>query len=136
MKDNAEHASGWFLKAESDLVTARRMLVGEGPYDTACFHAQQAVEKLLKGLLAFKNQALPHTHNLEDLQQLCMASAPDLKIGDMDLAELTPYAIEMRYDFSFWPDHDTASQAVADAERVREKVYAVLPADALPPQGR
>jgi len=81
----------------------------------------------LKGLLAFRNQPLPRTHNLEDLQQLCIAAEPTLNIGDMDLAELTPYAIEMRYDFSFWPDRDTAVQAMGQAERVREKVYAVLP---------
>jgi len=53
----------------------------------------------------------------------------------MDLAKLTPYAIEMRYDFSFWPDCDTASQAVDDAVRVREKVYAVVPADVTPAKG-
>ncbi len=132
MKNNAEHARGWFLKAESDLTTARQMLLGDGPYDTSCFHAQQAVEKILKRLLAFKNQALPHTHNLEDLQQLCIAAEPELEIHDMDLAELTPYAIEMRYDFSFWPDHDTAAQAVNDAEHVRKRVYAVLPANVMP----
>jgi len=79
MKDNAEHACGWFLKAESDLATARRMLAGDGPYDTSCFHAQQAVEKMLKGLLAFNGQVLPHTHNLEDLQQLCIAALPELE---------------------------------------------------------
>lgn len=36
---------GWFRKADSDLADARRTTASEGPYDTACFHAQQAVEK-------------------------------------------------------------------------------------------
>jgi HEPN domain-containing protein len=52
MPDRFELARGWFLKAESELNTSRHMMVGEGPYDTACFHAQQAAEKYLKGLLA------------------------------------------------------------------------------------
>ena len=52
MPDRFELARGWFLKAESDLITARHMVESDGPYDTACFHAQQAAEKYLKGLLA------------------------------------------------------------------------------------
>jgi len=58
MKDNKAHARGWFLKAESDLSAAQQVLAGEGPYDTACFHAQQSIEKLLKGFLAYKNGQL------------------------------------------------------------------------------
>jgi HEPN domain-containing protein len=45
MADRISHARGWLLKAESDLSAARRVLDGEGrPFDTACFHAQQAAE--------------------------------------------------------------------------------------------
>ena len=47
MKEELEEAQGWFHKAESDLATARRTAASEGPYDTACFHAQQAAEKYL-----------------------------------------------------------------------------------------
>jgi hypothetical protein len=43
---------------------------------TACFHAQQAVEKCLKGLLALHGQAFPATHNLEELQRLGEGSVP------------------------------------------------------------
>jgi len=32
------------------------MLGGKGLYDTACFHATQAIEKALKALLAFNAQ--------------------------------------------------------------------------------
>lgn len=52
MKDKSALARGWFRKADSDLADARRTTASEGPYDTACFHAQQAVEKYLKGVLA------------------------------------------------------------------------------------
>ena len=41
---------GWLRKADSDLATASRVVAGEGPYDTACYHAQQAIEKSLKAL--------------------------------------------------------------------------------------
>lgn len=45
MKDRSALARGWFRKADSDLADARRTTASEGPYDTACFRAQQAVEK-------------------------------------------------------------------------------------------
>jgi HEPN domain-containing protein len=61
MADRSTHARGWFLKGESDLSAAHRILDGEGPYDTACFHAQQAAEKFLKGFLALKDQPIPRT---------------------------------------------------------------------------
>jgi HEPN domain-containing protein len=42
----------WVRKAEHDLEAAKRILGREEacPYDTACFHCQQAVEKYLKAL--------------------------------------------------------------------------------------
>ena len=48
MLDEAALVRGCFLKADSDLNTAERMVEGDGPYDTACFHAQQALEKYVK----------------------------------------------------------------------------------------
>jgi HEPN domain-containing protein len=47
MPDELALARGWFLKAESDLNTANRVVESDGPYDTACFHEQQAVGKYL-----------------------------------------------------------------------------------------
>jgi HEPN domain-containing protein len=64
------------MKAESDLLTAKRVLEGKGPYDTACFHAQQAAEKYIKALLAFHEKPVPRTHNLEELERLCAALVP------------------------------------------------------------
>ncbi|MGH9396454.1 MAG: HEPN domain-containing protein [Terriglobia bacterium] len=70
MADELALARGWFRKAESDINTAKCMVEGDGPYDTACFHAQQAVEKYLKGLLALRGQPFQRTHNLEEMQHL------------------------------------------------------------------
>ena len=132
MHDRFDHARGWFLKADSDLHTAQRMLTGEGPYDTACFHAQQVAEKYLKGLLAFMEQPIPRTHNLEELQQLCIPLVPALQLTGVDLVELTPYAVQLRYDFEFWPDRETTEQALHIAERVRAAVLAAVPQEAHP----
>ncbi|MEM6430667.1 MAG: HEPN domain-containing protein [Deinococcota bacterium] len=103
MKNKADHARGWFLKADSDLSAARQILSGEGPYDTACFHAQQAVEKLLKGMLAFHEQAIARTHDLEELAQLCKTLDPSLTdaLERFNLANLSDYAVVLRYDDEF-----------------------------------
>jgi HEPN domain-containing protein len=132
MRDKFDHARGWFLKAESDRHTVKRLLAGDGPYDTTCFHAQQAAEKYLKGLLALMEQPIPRTHNLEELQQFCIGLVPTLYLTDIDLAELTPYAMQLRYDFEFWPDRETTEQALHIAERVRVAVLAIVPKEAHP----
>ena len=48
MPNKNDLARGWLRKAESDISDAERTLSSEGPFDTACFHAQQAAEKLMK----------------------------------------------------------------------------------------
>ena len=64
MKDQTDLARGWLTKARSDLVTITLVLEGPGPFDTACFHAQQAIEKTLKAFLAFHGRPIPRTHEL------------------------------------------------------------------------
>lgn len=127
MPDKLDHARGLFRKGDSDLLTARTMLAGDGPYDTACFHAQQAAEKYLKALLAFTNGPIPRTHNLEDLFDLCRRAQPAWSSPNLDLASLTPYAVELRYDFEFWPDHAAGADAVQIVEQLRAAVIALLP---------
>lgn len=76
MSTLADLVRGWLLKAESDLATARLVSDGPGPYDTACFHAQQAAEKCLKAFLAHARLSIPFTHNLEELEQRCLVASP------------------------------------------------------------
>ncbi len=132
MKSKEHLAQGLFRKADSDLADARRTVASEGPYDTACFHAQQAVEKYLKGYLAWREQAIPKTHDLEELQRLCLSLESIPELASLDLTELTGYAVELRYDAEFWPAHGTASDAVRLAERVRELILARVPDKARP----
>jgi hypothetical protein len=54
----------WLAKAESDLATARLLIIGEEPYfDTGCYHCQQAADKAIKAWLtaveALQNQIPP-----------------------------------------------------------------------------
>jgi HEPN domain-containing protein len=45
MRSNRDLARLLLRKAESDLADVRRTLTSEGPYDTALFHCQLAIEK-------------------------------------------------------------------------------------------
>ena len=132
MKDDAALARGWMRKGDSDLADARRTVDSDGPYDTACFHAQQAVEKYLKGLLAFHGQPVPRTHDLEELQRLCTPLLSLAEFSALDLTELSGYAVELRYDADFWPERDTASEAVALAEQVRTIIVRTVSTEAEP----
>jgi len=132
MKDKAAHARGWFLKGDSDLVNARRTVISEGPFDTACFHVQQAAEKYLKDLLAYVEELIPKTHDIEELQRLCLLFAPSSKLVALDLTVLSDYAVPSRYDLEFWPDRETATEGLHLAEQVREFVLAIVSKEALP----
>ena len=132
MNNQADLARGWLLKGDSDRTTAERLLDGPGPYDTACFHTQQAVEKYLKAVIAFAGRPIPRTHDLDVLYDQCVPMAPDLNLDRTQLATLTPYAVQLRYDNDFWPSEETAQQALDMVNRVRAAVLDVLPQDANP----
>ena len=53
----------WISRAENDLLNVRNNLAAqEIPWDTICFHSQQAAEKYLKAVLVFYDQPIPRTH--------------------------------------------------------------------------
>ena len=128
MKKKADIVCGWLRKAASDVVMLDAGLRA-GAYDGACFHAQQAAEKYLKGFLAFHDQPFPYTHNLGDLTELCAGIDVRFRTLTPQAAELTPYAVRLRYDDTFWPTVDTAKRARASALAIRDMVLQRLPKD-------
>ncbi len=130
MKGRADVVRGWLRKAASDIVTLEAAL-GAGSFDGACFHAQQAAEKYLKGFLAFHDVPFPYTHNLGDLTELCAGFDVLFHSLTPGASELSPYAVRLRYDDSFWPTLETANQARASAVTIRDFVLARLPKDIL-----
>lgn len=126
MNERIELVRGWFRKTESDFASARLCVVNSAALDTACFHAQQAAEKYVKGYLLAHKIEFPFIHNIEKLLELCAAQDSSfLEILDL-AATLTPYATGLRYDGEFWPTQDVAAQALQDAETIKEFVLARL----------
>jgi HEPN domain-containing protein len=132
MATQIDLARGWMQKGESDRVSADLIVQSPGPYDTACFHAQQAAEKYLKAVIALAGSPIPRTHDLEDIYDLCLAVEPGLVLDRTELDALTPYAVQLRYNPGFWPDQAQAQQALAIVDRVRAVVLSVLPPAAHP----
>lgn len=132
MNTQLELAQAWLRKADSDLFNVRLVADSSGPYDTGCFHAQQAVEKYLKAFLLRHGHPLPRTHDLEELELLCQALDPQLDLSPFDLAALTDFAVQLRYDVASWPSFAELEAALIKAEGVRALIvpYLATPSDA------
>ena len=126
MKKSSDLAKGWFRKGDSDLVSARATLKTSGPYDTVCFHAQQSVEKYLKGFLTLCQCSFPYTHDLIALNLLCKEIVSDWPILDETLSVLTSYGVNARYDLEFFPDLKTAQEALHLAVEVKNAVLKAI----------
>jgi HEPN domain-containing protein len=127
MKSRSDLVKGWLRKAESDLTNAQMCLDSGKVLDTACFHAQQAAEKVLKAYLCSLAVDFPFIHNLEKLVEACGKHDPSF-LSIKSLAQgLTPYAVELRYDEEFWPSPETAREAVGAAAAIKAFVLARIP---------
>jgi HEPN domain-containing protein len=129
---NLDFAGMLARKAENDWKTAAAILDHGLPVDTACFHIQQAAEKLIKALLAWQGVDYPLTHNLKVLLELSIPHFPALAEFLDSLPDYTNYALSLQYDDYDEPDRDEAVTAFETAKRFRAMVHSLLPAEARP----
>lgn len=122
-----EEVHAWFRKAEADLRNIELVLPADDcPFDTACFHAQQAAEKYLKGYLTYLGVGFPKAHDLEELVARLPASAA-LHLDDDALAELTQLAVAPRYPgWDEAVDRPLAERALATARAVKDAVLVAI----------
>ena len=98
MQPNHEFAMEWLHKANNDLLSARAVLASEyGITDVPCFHAQQTVEKALKGLLTHHGNAFRRTHDLMVLLAEVVQIVPALAKHREVCEELSEFAVDVRY---------------------------------------
>ncbi len=109
----AEIVQQWFRKAEHDLQNIRNNLNAEIiPTDTVCFHAQQAIEKLLKGVLVANAVHISKTHDLVKLLTDVAGIVPELLPYEEQLEDISEYGVGVRYpDDCFEPTLDEARHA-------------------------
>jgi HEPN domain-containing protein len=128
-----QYILNWIKKAEHDIMNARIIIehyssMNDAPFDTACFHCQQAVEKYLKAALLYFNIPIQKSHNLGSLVYLCIEKNPNFE-AIMEKAEtLTPFAVEIRYPDDFYlPTQTEAEEALATAIEIKNFILSYFP---------
>ena len=119
MNGPRDHALALLEKARHDLVAGRATLATGQATDMVCFHAQQAVEKSLKALLALRDVEYPRRHDLGELLELVGSLYPQAALPTEQLMALAPYAVEARYDEAWEPDAQEARRALELAEQAQ-----------------
>ena len=97
--EELEVADLFLRKAASDLSAARSLARDADQNDDVVgFHAQQAVEKSLKAVLAVRSAGIPRTHDLDLLTRLVAPGPGELPSELSGAKELSPWAVATRYD--------------------------------------
>lgn len=121
----------WVRLAEEDFLVAILSFRRAQPFTySACFHAQQAAEKYLKGVLVVQGVAFPRTHDLGMLVTLFPPGSDPLSVSPVSVSPvqlqlLAGYAVDSRYP-GMTPTSGEARQAILIAGRVRRACRAAL----------
>lgn len=117
-----DEADRWLTWAEEDLTLAQHTAADpEVVRRGACTWAHQAAEKALKALLVSEGRDPPKIHDLARLARM-LSEPAQASFDELDLAELTRWAIEGRY-----PDdlEEATSSDVDTALDTTESVVAI-----------
>jgi HEPN domain-containing protein len=128
----AQDTKAWVRKCLKDLRRAESALASAEPdTEDALFHLQQAVEKVLKAYLVWRDQPFRKTHDLLELSALCREVDPELSEPLQGLAPLTRYAWESRYPGQApEPAVEEAQSWLLRARQVLGLVLSCLPEEA------
>lgn len=108
----------WLAKADNDLLNIDNNLAAEqAPWDTVCFHAQQAAEKVLKAYLVYHGQRPTRTHDLVALLAKCVEVDAQLAFLEGDCRKLSYYAVSSRYPADLFEPEESDAHAMLEACR-------------------
>jgi len=92
----------WIEKANNDWTVVKILLASDSyPLDIVCFHCQQYVEKMLKGLLCLNEMEIPKTHDIRRLIHLTAPFCPELASLKDEADKLSVCAVISRYPDAF-----------------------------------
>ncbi|MBS1889497.1 MAG: HEPN domain-containing protein [Actinobacteria bacterium] len=98
-REPADLAALYAKKASNDATAAREFADNSDISDEIIgFHAQQAVEKWLKAVMASLGLSQQRTHDIDQLCRLLEEHGVDLPAPRPHLAELTDFAVPLRYE--------------------------------------
>jgi HEPN domain-containing protein len=99
MKQSAKLAKLLLQKAAQDRYAMNHLLDDPlAPNEVVGFHAQQAVEKLVKAVLSQRSVEYQRTHQLQRLVTLLQNAGISYPPELLEAVALTPFAVEFRYD--------------------------------------
>jgi hypothetical protein len=92
------------------------------------FHAQQAVEKLLKSLISARSVPFELTHNLVRLTKVLNDLGETLPATPIAIPDLNDFAVEYRYDLLFQHATPAVVDLIDTVRLIREHVVARITA--------
>jgi len=113
-------AKDWLRYAKSDLKTANHMFYEVNPKETeiSCYHTQQCAEKSLKAYLIAKDIDPPRTHDLLELNNLCMVHDLGFSAMQQYCVFLNPYGVHVRYPNELAIDDNVSKVAIVYAKNI------------------
>lgn len=130
MNARKKYVRQWLEKAAEDRRSMKRLMKGDPIREMACFHAQQCVEKSLKGFLTAHDRHVKKTHDLNDILDLCVEAESGFQQFEQSCKDLTPYAVDARYPGPKDPETmEDARRLVAAADRIYQFTRDVLDLD-------
>ena len=113
----------WFDKAEGDWHMAKRevAVVTDPSYDGVCYHAQQCVERLIKGAIIARKVTPPFIHDLVDLSDRLHGLEPAWAWDQTELERLTDGGVKFRY-----PQASATRQDAEAAFEILTRIRAAL----------
>jgi HEPN domain-containing protein len=116
MSSQADLARVLLALARDDDIALRALIDGKGVSDAVIgFHAQQAVEKSLKAVLAAQALEFPYSHDLDGLVELCVDAGVEVPSDLSGVEALSPFGVQFRYG-AFEPARLERKQAVRWSE--------------------
>jgi len=97
---NLDEAERWIKQGERDIEIAKKLFESE-MYEAVCFHAQQAAEKALKGLLYGKGYRAIVTHSVKELFNAVNKEFKDISPLYKECIELDKEYIPSQYPDAF-----------------------------------
>jgi HEPN domain-containing protein len=118
-RDGRDLARVLLQRADHDIALVRRVAEEADIADAIVgFHAQQAVEKSIKAVLAAREIEYGKTHDLNYLVGALETHGIDAPASVMEVDELNPWAVEFRYETDDEPPIDRRA-ALALIEDIR-----------------
>lgn len=133
MPPELHDVKSWLIKAEHGRQTAQAALAHQPPItDTAAFHCQPAIEKMLKAYLVVRHMPFEKIHDLQALLRQCAQQDSTFEKLFDRVEPLSAYAVRFRYPGPADPTIEQVKKALTVVEEVRDFVMRLLPPEVAP----